>query len=679
MSQLNSTYTNALISESSPYLLQHAHNPVNWLAWNESSLQKAIDEDKLLLISIGYSACHWCHVMEHECFEDEETAGIMNRHYICIKVDREERPDVDQVYMQAVQLMTGRGGWPLNCIALPGGEPIYGGTYFPKVQWQEVLLQIAEFYKKDKAKCREYAKEIMEAISQPSLTGKSQQHKIDKDLAVKAYENWRPQFDLKEGGPDRVPKFPLPNNFEFLLRYYFYTGNNECLRYCMLTLNKMAFGGIYDQLGGGFARYSTDADWKVPHFEKMLYDNAQLVSLYSQAWQVSSKPLYRQVVYETLNFIERELTHESGGFYSALDADSEGEEGKFYVWKKEEIDRLLGERAAVFSDYYNISEKGYWEKGNYILLRSEEDESFARKHGMSDIALNEFMDDCKAILLSERQKRIRPGLDDKIIVSWNAMMLKGYVDAFKAFGDARFLLCARKNAEFIERECTAADGNLYHTFKNGKARINGYLEDYSFTMEAFIALYEAAGNEKYLLRAKQMAAHCLDHFYDKDSGFFYFTSDQDPPLITRKTETEDNVIPASCSSLSKALFRLDLYFPGSGYSDIALRMLSHLTGNISRYCPAYSNWAMLLLDTVYPFYQVAITGNDTAKLSAEINKLYLPNKILAASDEGHIPLLKDKDKKDENLIYICENHACLLPVKNVEDMMNIVKPIIEHA
>jgi uncharacterized protein YyaL (SSP411 family) len=672
----NKLYTNALANETSPYLLQHAHNPVNWNPWNDEVLKRAKEEDKLLLISIGYSACHWCHVMEHECFEDEKTAEIMNKNFINIKVDREEHPDVDQVYMHAVQLLTGRGGWPLNCFALPDGRPIYGGTYFPKSQWQQVLLQIADLYRNDKSKCVGYAEDIKNEIirTEKFVKGPSD-FSFTSSILDEIYQNWKPHFDLIEGGPDHAPKFPLPAGFEFLLRYYYHTGKKDCLGYVLLTLDKMAYGGIYDHLGGGFARYSTDALWKVPHFEKMLYDNAQLVSLYSHAWLATKKDLYKNVVEETLDFIQREMTHSNGAFYSALDADSEGVEGKFYVWKKDDLEILPEKTGAVFKEYYNVNAIGCWEHENYILLRKYDDEEFAEKNNISTVDLRKIIKEGKKILFQAREKRIRPSLDDKILVSWNALMLKGYVDAFKAFGNESYLKVAITNAAFIMNECKNENGGLYHSYKNGIAKINGYLEDYCFTIEAFIALYEVTTDLKFLLFAKNLADYCMIHFFDKETGLFYFTSSSDTALITRKIEMEDQVIPSSNSSMAKALYFLGLYFPESAFSETAVNMISGLSERMKKYPSSYANWAFFLCNIVYPFYEIAIVGNDVKNKIAAFNKQYIPNSLLAGTkdDEHSLGIFNNRLFPDKTLIYVCEKQMCLLPEEDVAKSFLVIK------
>jgi uncharacterized protein YyaL (SSP411 family) len=667
-------YTNSLIDATSPYLLQHAHNPVNWYAWNDETLEKAKLENKIILISIGYSACHWCHVMEHESFEDEHVAQLMNNYFICIKVDREERPDIDQVYMLAVQLMTGHGGWPLNCFALPDGRPIYGGTYFPKQQWLNILLNLSEVYRNDPDKVLEYAKQLTEGVKLAELVKTNEQKaEFTIDTLHLSYNNWKINFDAIEGGPNKAPKFPLPNNYQFLLNYYHHTKNKEVLEHLELTLLKMAYGGIYDQIGGGFSRYSVDHYWKVPHFEKMLYDNAQLVSLYSQAFQETKNPLYKQIVFETLAFIERELTSQEGAFYSALDADSEGEEGKYYVWKKEELQTILKENYNVFADYYNIHERGLWEHDNYILLRHDSDEIVAKKNNIGVDELQKIIADSKKTLLGIREKRVRPGLDDKTLTSWNALMLKAYIDAYNVFDEQHFLDVAIKNATFILKKQLHEDGGLNHNYKNGKSTINGYLEDYCFIIEALIAIYEATFEEMYLLKANELMTYCIVHFQDKNSGMFYFTSDEDKALITRKMELSDNVIPASNSSIAKSLFRLGHHFENESYIDISKKMLNNMLTEIEKYGAGYSNWGMLLLNYVQPFYEVAIVGKAVDEKRKALNKHYLPNVIFAGSKkDSMLPLIENRYVKDKTLIYVCSNKTCKAPVDEVSEAVHLL-------
>jgi len=671
---------NHLINESSPYLLQHSHNPVNWYPWNDEAWAKAKEEDKLVLVSIGYSSCHWCHVMERESFENDVTANLMNEHFICIKVDREERPDVDQVYMMAVQLMTGSGGWPLNCFCLPDGRPIYGGTYFPNVTWNDLLVKLHHFYKENKIQAEQYAEELTQGINQTEVIHlNSSETKFHINDVRQIINNWRKHFDLVEGGPNRAPKFPMPNNYLFLLHYYYATKDESILNYVKLTLDKMAFGGIYDQVGGGFARYSTDSLWKVPHFEKMLYDNAQLVSLYSHAYQLTKNDLYKSVVHETLEFIEREMTNNDGGFYSALDADSEGEEGKYYVWEKDRFSSALSKEALslfilpekqseLAGEYFNVNEKGYWENGNYILLRRSTDEEVADKFSTTTEELNAVIPKVKKLLLKEREMRIRPGLDDKQLTSWNALMIKGYCDAYDAFGEQRFLRAAIRCANHILSEVQQEDGELFHNYKNGKASIKGFLEDYSFMIEALVALYQSTFDEGWLTEAKRLADYSIQHFYDKDSGMFWFTSDLSPALISRKKEIGDNVIPASNSSIAKALFYLGNYFENKKFSDISTQMLNNVKDAMSAYGSSYSNWGILLLYNASVFNEVVMAGHDAEGKRRELARHYLPNKILAGSIDGHskLPLLEHRYSENKTLIYVCQNRTCKLPVESVE-------------
>ena len=443
---------NQLIHSTSPYLLQHAHNPVDWHPWGQKALDKAQREDKLLIISIGYAACHWCHVMERESFEKEEVAEIMNKYFVCVKVDREERPDVDQIYMNAVQLISGRGGWPLNAIALPDGRPVYAGTYFPKDQWLAQLEHVANLYQTQRAEIVKVGTHLEEGIKDMAFSGLKVEASLFSEKTLEdTYLSIIQRIDFEEGGTQGAPKFPMPVIFQFLLRYHQHSQSATSWKAIEISLDKMALGGIYDQIGGGFSRYSVDAIWNVPHFEKMLYDNAQLVSLYAEAYQVSHKPLYQEVVYESLDFILREMTSPEGGFYSALDADSEGVEGKFYLFTTKELQNLLGDKTKCVIDYYNATEAGNWEHSN-ILFVTDDIETVAARLQISATELADTIQQAKEILLTERTKRIRPGLDDKILCAWNALMLKGFVDAYRVFGETRFLEAALNNARFIVKE-----------------------------------------------------------------------------------------------------------------------------------------------------------------------------------------------------------------------------------
>jgi len=659
-------YTNKLINESSPYLLQHAHNPVDWYPWGDEAFEKAEKENKLVLISIGYSACHWCHVMEHESFEDSLTAEMMNKNFINIKVDREERPDVDQVYMNAVQLMTGSGGWPLNCFALPDGRPVYGGTYFPKDKWQQTLTSLQGLKENDPIKLEEYAKNLTEGIQQSELITRNEDPLETKvEFLAQKVNEWSKYWDRKKGGPNRAPKFPLPNNYQFLLEYASLSGDQESMDFVSTTLDQMARGGIYDQIGGGFARYSTDELWKAPHFEKMLYDNAQLVSLYSEAFTATQNPRYKKIVQETLAFIKRELTNKNGGFYSALDADSEGEEGKFYVWKKEELKEVLTpEEFELTKEFYNVNNKGLWEHGNYILLMDENSDDMLSE----DSTLGNKLELIKSKLLTERESRIRPGLDDKILTSWNMLMIEAYLDAYIALDDEQYLQVAEQQMKFLFTNLTTEDEGLFHLHKDGKSSINGYLEDYAFSISALLKMYQSTFDESYISQAEDLMNYSIDHFLDEESGMFWFKSNKDKQLIAKKQENSDNVIPASNSVMAHNLFLLSKLSYNQEFEKTGKQMLSNILPHIE-YGQSYSNWLRLYLYETYPFYEIAATGKNFRKLTTELRKTYIPNKlILGAENKSDLPLLENKFLAEET-IFVCQNKTCQLPVNTVTDAL----------
>ena len=665
----NHMYTNELINQTSPYLLQHAHNPVNWYPWGNEAHSKALAENKLMVISIGYSSCHWCHVMEHESFEDTTVAKIMNQHYVSIKVDREERPDVDQVYMDAAHVLTGRGGWPLNVIALPDGRPIYAGTYFPKDEWLKVLNYFSDLFIKQPDLFEQEATKIAKVLRQQRIPGVNDADTLfSQDDINNAFSNAVSRIDFANGGTNGAPKFPLPNIYEFFLSYNYHTKETKALDAVTSLLDNMAKGGIYDQIGGGFARYSTDDIWKVPHFEKMLYDNGQLVSLYSNAYKVTGNETYKQVVYQTLEFIQREMTDNSGGFYSSYDADSEGEEGTYYVWTKKEIMDLLDDDDQLFCDYYSIEDGGNWEKGQNILFRIDDFEDLLEKYKIDEKTLDDKISKAKQILFKQREKRIKPGLDDKILTSWNALILKGYCDAFNTFGEDFFLESAITNAKFISGKMMEEDGQLYRNFKNGKRNINAFLDDYSLTIEAFIALYESTFDEQWLYNAKKLTDYVIKHFKDEKSGLFYYTSDLDDSLIARKMELSDNVIPASNSSLAKGLFKLANYFYNKDYKDIAKNMLSKMKSNFLSNPLYHSNWGMLMIEMVYPYYEVAIVGADYEKKRSALSSVYYPNILLLGGENGgSLQLLEQKLVQNKTMIYVCEDKNCKLPVEDVTE------------
>ncbi|MFB3387692.1 thioredoxin domain-containing protein [Flavobacterium sp. LAR06] len=673
-------YTNDLINETSPYLLQHAHNPVDWKAWNQEALDKAKAENKLIIISVGYSACHWCHVMEEESFENGAVAKLMNDNFISIKVDREERPDIDQIYMNAVQLMTGKGGWPLNCIALPDGRPIFGGTYFTKEEWTKALTDISDLYKKNPKKASEYADKLVAGIQKSELISVNNSPADFKSSALsEALKLWQKELDYKEGGLAGDIKFPMPGALSFMLRYSIQNNDKAIQTYVHTTLTKMANGGIYDPIGGGFSRYSVDSKWHIPHFEKMLYDNAQLVSLYSDAYLATKNEFYKKTVVETLNFVEKELMASNGAFYSSLDADSKNksnklEEGAYYVWKKEELETLLKSDFSLFQEYLNINENGLWEKGNYVLYKTQSDRDFAIKNKLTVTELDSKIKNWKQILLSARNKRPRPHLDNKTLTSWNALMIKGYVSAYRAFKNPHYKEVALKNANFIIINQLQKDGSLNHSYKEGKSSIAGFSEDYAAVIDAFISVYQITLEEKWLNKAKQLMDYTTTHFWDKKSNLFYFTSNTSTDLITRKMEIGDNVIPGSNSVLAQNLFLLGHYYSNDAYSKTAQQMLNNVKADVLQAPTEYYNWLNLMLNYTDSYFEVAISGKDAVAKTSQLQSYYLPNILIAgATKESKLPILENRFADNQTYIYVCVNKACKMPEKEVNVAVGKIK------
>ncbi len=669
---------NELHKETSPYLLQHKNNPIFWKSWNDIALKEAQKQNKLIVISVGYSACHWCHVMEHESFEDIEVAELMNKNFVSIKVDREERPDVDAIYMKAVQLMTKQGGWPLNVVALPDGKPIWGGTYFRKEQWLSALEQLAQMWQEEPQKMLDYANNLEQALD--SLTHIIEQpiSENNQQILDEFLEKWSKSFDLEMGGYARAPKFMMPTNYSFLMRYAYQNQHQPLLEYVNLTLTKMAYGGIFDVIDGGFSRYSVDMKWHVPHFEKMLYDNGQLTSLYSDAFKLTKKPLYKEVVEKTLNFVEREWLTAEGGFYSAFDADSlnqkgHTEEGAFYVWKKSELEAILKEDFELFSAIFSINDFGYWEDDNYVLIQEKPLEVIANKFNLSTQELQSKKESFEKKLFEIRQKRPKPGLDDKIITSWNAIMNRGYTDAYKAFGEVKYLEIAQNNIEFIKRNLWSENGNLYRTYKNKKAKINGFLEDYAFVIDALIGLYEVTANESYLYDAKQLLDYSLDNFYNSEKGLFRFKSILDSALVSENYEVEDNVIDSSNSVMARNLYVLSIYFGLTHYEDIAQRMKRIVISNID-YPSAFSNWLNVFMNWDTRQRELAICGENALESLNIINSNYLPQITVAATESpSNLPFLRNRYTKGVVSYYVCKNKVCDLPIYNIDEAINQLK------
>ena len=664
-------YTNALIHSASPYLLQHAHNPVNWQPWDDKLLTENDESDKLLLISIGYAACHWCHVMEHESFEDEEVAKVMNDSFVCIKVDREERPDVDQYYMTAVHLMGLQGGWPLNVIALPDGRPVWGGTYFPKKTWVNNITAVARFGKENKETMLEYAQNLQSGIEQTMLPVATMDGPpVNRQYIDRSVLDWKKRFDFENGGRVGYPKFPMPVNLDFLLYYGAVRNDSQVLDFVKLSLQKMALGGIYDQIGGGFARYSTDEHWKVPHFEKMLYDNGQLLSSYSKGYQQYKENEFRKIVYETTRFIERELMSDEGAFYSSLDADSEGEEGKYYVWKADELKTAVKEDWELFSRYFNVNQKGLWEHGNYILLRELPDEEFAANNNLTPGLLTDKIINWKSLLLKIRNKRIRPTLDDKTLASWNALVIQGLTDAFKAFGDEYFKNLALKNANFIKKNMITSTGKLFHVWKMGNNSVNGFLDDYALLIQAYISLFEITGEELWLQSARQLLEYAFDHFYDETSGLFFYSAKDPTPSVSNHFQNEDNVIPSANSVMANNLHKMHLLYGNPGYLEKSKEMLHHVMAHFPKYPYAFANWGNLMMKITERYFEVAITGQRAEQMFLEMQSDFMPNVLWAtAKSESSVPLLKGRYVQGETLIYVCRNNSCRMPVKDTHEAL----------
>ena len=678
MSTKEHKYSNRLAEESSPYLLQHAHNPVDWHPWGEEALEKAQTEDKPIIVSIGYSSCHWCHVMERESFENEDIGKLMNDHFVCIKVDREERPDIDNTYMLVCQMLTGSGGWPLNVFLMPDQKPFYGGTYFPPAQWVRMLQNVHKAFLDQRDKLQESADQFALNLSHSDIKryglieDNTEKEAEDRRQQVEAiYQSFATKFDHEWGGMNRAPKFPMPANWRFLLHYYFYSQHEHARQHLELTLDKIAMGGIYDQVGGGFARYSVDERWFAPHFEKMLYDNGQLMSLYAEAFALTHKPRYKEVIEDSIEFIKREMTSTEGGFYSALDADSEGEEGKFYIWEYDEFCETLGDTAEMMADFFRVKAEGNWEKNYNILYLEDDEEAFAKKYDLSREDFSEVLKESKEKLLAKRAERERPGLDDKILASWNGLMLKGLVDSYAALQQTDILELALRNAHFIVDKLMRKQGDrasLYRTFKDGKANLEGYLEDYAFVIDAFIGLYQVTFDETWLEHARHLSDQVVDNFYDAEEGFFYYT-DADSQLIARKKELFDNVIPASNSAMATNLYRLSILLDEKTYEEMAVRMMNRMTKLLASEPSYLSNWAALYLEMHQPTAEIVIIGDESRELSKRFHTLFYPNRLILGTDNGsNLPLLKERNAIDgKTTIYVCFDKTCQLPVHEVEE------------
>jgi len=688
---------NRLAAETSPYLLQHAHNPVDWYPWGEEALQTAREQDKPILVSIGYSACHWCHVMERESFEDVETARYMNEHFVNIKIDREERPDLDHIYMDAVQAITGSGGWPLNVFLTPDARPFYGGTYFPprpiynRSSWREVLAGVSKAFRERRAEIENQAASLTEHVAAAGSFGiggpdaggpdsaagagggATESRGVDPAIPVQIRDHLLKTADTVWGGFGGAPKFPQTFSIRYLLYDYYYTGHTASLDQACLSLDKMIRGGIYDQLGGGFARYSTDEHWLVPHFEKMLYDNALLVIALSEAYQLTHKPLYREAIDQTIGFVARELSNGQGAFYAALDADSEGVEGKYYVWDAAEIDAVLGEDGPLFKEYYGVTDNGNWEEKN--ILTRPKDVSPDQKIRLES---------ARSLLLEYRDRRIHPGLDDKILLGWNALMNLALGKAYAATGEEGYRELAVLNMQFLrEYMRSGSDGqrgkgpHLYsHTWK-GEARLPAFLDDYACLIAALIQLQEITGDTGYLDEAGRITRNVIRHFGEEDTGFFFYTHDAQDDLIVRKREVYDGATPSGNSMMASNLLYLSVIFYEPEWAERAWRMTSSLLRLVTTYPGSFGGWATLIQAFTYSIPEVVITGKKPEIARKEFLSNLIPYRVFQSTQEENtqFPLLRDKPVTSRLQIFLCKDYACQLPVNEVATAVRSIENV----
>jgi uncharacterized protein len=663
--------TNRLAGETSPYLLQHSHNPVDWYPWDEEALERARELDRPIFLSIGYAACHWCHVMERESFEDEATALLLNEGFVSIKVDREERPDLDAIYMDAVQQMTGHGGWPMSVFLTPDGKPFYGGTYFPDQprhgmpSFKQVLEGVQAAWRERRAEIEQAGAALAEALSRQAELGAGERPATSMlDNALLALER---SFDAHNGGWGRAPKFPQPMTIELLLREHLRTGDQRPLAMARRSLDAMADGGIYDHLAGGFARYATDEAWLVPHFEKMLYDNALLVRAYVHAWQLTDAPRYRQVAEQTLDFVEREMTSAEGGFISSLDADTEGEEGATYVWTKLEIDDLLGEGAPLFNAAYGVTDSGNWE-GRTILSRLRTDAELAREHGLAEHEVEGRLATMRARLLAARGRRPQPGRDEKVLTAWNGLMIAACADAAVAFDEPRYAQLGERAASLVLHRLADEDGRLSRSWKDGRARGAAVLEDYANLAEGLLALYQATFAEAHFVAARRLAGHVMARFGDPAGGFFD-TADDHEQLVSRPKGVQDNAVPSGGAMASHVLLKLAALTGEGHYRDTAERALGQVAPLGARYPTAFAHWLSAMQLALGRIDEIAIAGplerDDTQALLAVVRERYRPLSVVAVgmSDQSDVPLLRDRPQRDGTATaYVCHGFSCRQPV-----------------
>ena len=670
-------FTNDLINETSPYLLQHAHNPVDWKAWSDDAFKKASEENKLVVLSVGYSTCHWCHVMEEESFEDTEVAKLMNDKFVSIKVDREERPDLDMVYQTALQLVNGTGGWPMNAIIMPNGSPVFLGTYYEKEEWKNILVKFSTEYEKNPEKMAEYASMLADGVQEVyNQPAKQLANAITPDKFVDGITEWSTLWDKQWGGNLGQQKFILPANLTMLLDYAVLQQDSEAENHVINTLDKVIHGGIYDHVDGGFFRYSTDNTWKIPHFEKMLYDNAQLVYLLSKTYKLTKNKEYKNKVEETLKFLKVEMRNEDGGYFSAMDADTNGEEGVYYVWKKEELQTLVGEDFALFCKYFNIEDSQVWEDGNYVLNNTISKDKFLKEFDLSEEAFDKKKENWKSTLYQARQKREKPTKDYKILTSWNALLIDGLLEAYKTFGDEIYLREAMSIFNYLQQH-NYKGGELVHSYTKDSQQKEVFLEDYAFLAKSAFTLYEVTLDVSYLQTSKELMKIGSEK-YKSDSELFYFNVSSD--LVPSIINTSDGVVPSANAIMAQNFMQLGHLEYNTEFLKKAELMGTLITSDFESHALSYGAWGSLLLQQAYPFYEIVVVGNNAEHLMSEIHENYIVNSIIVGSTvESDISLFKDRFNEDETFIYVCQNNTCKLPVKTVSNAFEQMKSFGYHG
>ncbi len=681
---------NRLINETSPYLLQHAHNPVDWYPWGEEALTKAQNEEKPIFLSIGYSACHWCHVMERECFENQAIAEVMNEHFINIKVDREERPDLDEIYMNAVQSLTGAGGWPMSVFLTPEGKPFYGGTYFPprdmygRPGFPTVLQSIAKAYEERREDINESANQLTDHV-RDMVNLRGGEGELDDRFIQSAFEDLKRRYDSKHGGFGSAPKFPHSMDISLLLRYYKKKGEKTALDMSLHSLKKMSQGGMYDQLGGGFHRYSTDAEWLIPHFEKMLYDNALLAKTYTEAYQLTKDPYYKKIVKETLDYVEREMTSPEGGFYSTQDADSEGIEGAFFVWTTDEIHEVLGEeKGNLVCQYYGVEPMGNFEHRHNVLHMAADLDQLAKQTGISQDELTNTIKEANCKLFAVREKRVKPKRDEKILSDWNGLMISSLAYAGNVFREEKYITMARNAAEFIFTHLKQQD-RLYHTYKDGRVHTNGFLSDYSYLSNALLDLYEATMNPRWLREANQLTQSMITHFWDHEKGAFFFTSDDHEPLIARTKDPMDNAVPSGNSIAVQALLRLKEMTGELSYQEKA-ETCFHAFEEPLRRIPSAFTQMLCALDFMLSSPKEIVLAGETPKSLENFQEAifteFIPDKVVLYCEQSTkeelrslTTIVEGKEPQNGNsLAYVCQNFTCKQPVSKTEELVQQLLP-----